>query len=509
MLPTKSNHTKDGCVATSSNCVIWQGPDLHCINVCNGDTVSDVIAKLALELCDLIEQTSIDGFNITCLNALPTPLDFHDLVQLLITRICALEEEAGGGGGGENPPIRIDGCPNCMVALPACLQYRNPATQSLVTQLDLSDYAALVATELCETIAKVTELQETVLQNSTDITNLDTRVTNLEASSSATPTLPNVDIKCINNLLSTPLTTAVVAIADELCDLESSIGTITEILNTALTQCPGLDSSPALSQPGVMSSLTGWTSSANSLTETITNLWLTVCDMRGAIMTIQTNCCGTLCSSINVDFSVTVDSQINLLLTGIIPTSFTECNPLGTLFTIIGEGFSGSIGRFNVPNLIGNPFGINIPAGLNVNADFTVSANLCLQDVSGSQCESTLTYVYKSTIACPVLTLTPGDTTIGYSFPNIVGNPIYYNIELLNSSGTSVIQTQLRANPTIGPVTGSFTGLLLATTYQVRIKYSSDNMTYLRCPLNSTSTTTPSCTQIDGPSVATIEITPT
>lgn len=508
MLPTKSNHTKDGCVATSSNCVIWQGPDLNCINLCTGDSISEVIANLALELCDLIEQTSIDGFNITCLNAIPTPLNFHALVQLLITRICALEEASGGGG--ENPPIRVDGCPDCMVALPTCLQYRNQATQSLVTQLELKDYAALVATELCNTIAKVTELQESVLQNSTDITNLDNRVTSLEQSSSNVPTLPNVDIKCINNLSSTPLTTAVVAIADEVCALESSVGTITEILNTALTQCPGLDSSSALSQPGIMSSLPGWTSSANSLTETITNLWLTVCDMRGAIMTIQANCCGTLCSSINVDFSVTVDSQINLLLTGIIPTSFTECNPLGTLFTIIGEGFSGSIGRFNVPDLIGNPFGVNIPAGLNVNADFTVSATLCLQDESGSECQSTLNYVYKSTIACPVLTLIPGDTTIGYSFPNIVGNPIYYNIELYNSSGTTLLQTQLRGNPTIGPVTGSFTGLVLATSYQVRIKYSSDNLTYLRCPLNITSTTTPSCTQIDNLStVANIEINPT
>jgi hypothetical protein len=508
MLPTKSNHTKDGCVTTSSNCVIWQGPDLNCINLCTGDSISEVIAKLALELCDLIEQTSIDGFNITCLNAVPTPINFHALVQLIINRICALED--GGGGGGNPPSIITSGCPDCVVALPTCLQYDNPATGSRVTQLNLNDYAFRVATELCNTIADVTELQESVLQNSTDITNLDNRVTNLEQSSSVTPALPNVDIKCINNLSSTPLTTAVVAIADELCDLESSVGTITEILNTALTQCPGLDSSPALSQTGVMSSLPGWTSSANSLTETITNLWLTVCDMRGAIMNIQTNCCGSLCSSINVSLSVTVASQINLLLAGNIPTGFTECNPLGTLFTIVGEGFSGSIGRFDVPNLIGNPFGVNIPAGLNVNADFTVSATLCLQDESGSQCESTLNYVYKSTIACPVLTLTPAERSIGFSFANSLVAPIYYKVELYNSTGTTVLATEFRANPPVGMVNGTFNTLDAGVGYQVRIQYSTNNSLYSRCPLSPVSTTSPGCVQIDNISTAAfIEITPT
>ena len=37
------------CSPTSSNCVIWQGPDLACIKLCKGDTVSDVVAKLAAE----------------------------------------------------------------------------------------------------------------------------------------------------------------------------------------------------------------------------------------------------------------------------------------------------------------------------------------------------------------------------------------------------------------------------------------------------------------------------
>ena len=37
------------CSPISSNCVIWQGPDIPCIKLCTGDTVSDVVAKLATD----------------------------------------------------------------------------------------------------------------------------------------------------------------------------------------------------------------------------------------------------------------------------------------------------------------------------------------------------------------------------------------------------------------------------------------------------------------------------
>lgn len=493
MLPTKSNHTKDGCVITSSNCVIWQGPDLHCINLCSGDSISEVIAKLALELCDLMDQTSISNFDIACLGASPTPINFNALIDLLITRICALEAGSGGGGGG----VIVGGCPDCMVALPECLQYTNPATQSIVTQLNLNDYAALVANELCDVIADIIELQATTLQNSTDITNIDNRVTSLESSFGTAPVLPNVNINCITGVNSTPLSTAVVNIANALCDLEQVLGSTEDILNAALNECDGLSTSQALSQPGIMSSLPGWISSPNTLAETITNIWLTLCDIRGAVSDIQLNCCGSLCSSINVNLNVTVTTQLNFFFTGIIPASFTECNPLGTNFTIVGDGFSGIATIFNVPLFIGSSYGFPIPAGLNTNANFTVSALLCLQDESGSECQSILNFTYSSTLACPTVTLNPTETTIGYSFLNTQANPFYYLIQLFNTAGTVLLQTQLKSNPAIGAVSGTFTGLISGQGYKVRVKYSLDNDKYSDCPFISISTVTAGCIGID------------
>ena len=74
MIPTNANNPQH-CDPISSNCVIWQGPDIECVNICNGDTVSAVIAKMGEQLCDILaginNQTGADlditQFNFACL----------------------------------------------------------------------------------------------------------------------------------------------------------------------------------------------------------------------------------------------------------------------------------------------------------------------------------------------------------------------------------------------------------------------------------------------------------
>ena len=44
MLPI--NKKNGPCDPISSNCVIWQGPDLPCVDICYGDSISAVIAAL-------------------------------------------------------------------------------------------------------------------------------------------------------------------------------------------------------------------------------------------------------------------------------------------------------------------------------------------------------------------------------------------------------------------------------------------------------------------------------
>jgi hypothetical protein len=67
MTPIKSNLNKENCSPISSNCVIWQGPDISCINLCNGDSISEVTYKIAEELCAVKESFGFTDVDLTCL----------------------------------------------------------------------------------------------------------------------------------------------------------------------------------------------------------------------------------------------------------------------------------------------------------------------------------------------------------------------------------------------------------------------------------------------------------
>ena len=82
------------CSPISSNCVIWQGPDIPCIKLCSGDTVSDVVAKLATELCTVLDVLNVTNYDLSCFNLTACgPNDFQALIQFLIEQICALQTE--------------------------------------------------------------------------------------------------------------------------------------------------------------------------------------------------------------------------------------------------------------------------------------------------------------------------------------------------------------------------------------------------------------------------------
>mgnify|MGYP003670327522 FL=1 len=70
------------CSPISSNCVVWQGPDISCINLCTGDTVSDVVSAMAKELCTILDSLKVTNYDLTCFNSTACgPEDFNALIQ--------------------------------------------------------------------------------------------------------------------------------------------------------------------------------------------------------------------------------------------------------------------------------------------------------------------------------------------------------------------------------------------------------------------------------------------
>jgi hypothetical protein len=261
------------CSPISSNCVIWAGPDLQCIKLCKGDTVSDVVFKLATELCQILDTLDIANYDLSCFNLTScAPSDFEALINFLIQRICALENiptpENNTGGTG---------CPtDCLVNVPECLN-----TDTSV--LNLIDYVNLLASKICVITTEITVLQASV-------SDLDARVTVLEDALPPTFTIPTVDTTCnIGTLV--PDTYEVQVITEEFlnvvwCSFYSTTGTASALSTAVSAQCvfiADLALSVFYSNPGqTMGAEYPTYTAPTTVASAINNLWLALCDVRNA-----------------------------------------------------------------------------------------------------------------------------------------------------------------------------------------------------------------------------------
>jgi hypothetical protein len=94
-------------------------------------------------------------------------------------------------------------------------------------------------------------------------------------------------------------------------------------------------------------------------------------------------------------------------------------------------------------------------------------------------------------IICPTVTTTVTDTTVAYSFTNVGGSTSGYTVHLLDSAGTTILQTQ---TPTIAStVTGTFSTLTQSTAYKVRLTIIAGTFNKQCTAVNATTTATPVC----------------
>jgi len=269
------------CSPISSNCVIWQGPDIPCIKLCTGDTVSDVIAKLATELCTVLDTLNVTNYDLSCFNLVACgPNDFQALIQFLIERICALQNQTAG--------TTIDTSKSDpLVTVAPCFVVNG------VTVMTVSQYAQAIGIAVCSLIDQIT-----ILQN--QITNLDARVTALEAAPVPTFTLPSFEVNCtlddgvivggntyqIDQILQALVNDSVYGY----CALLSSTGLPADLLSAVATQCIS-NTDDSLANPGssMSSAYFGtWVNSPVTIADAVTNLWVSVCDIYNAFSSLAT-----------------------------------------------------------------------------------------------------------------------------------------------------------------------------------------------------------------------------
>lgn len=132
--------------------------------------------------------------------------------------------------------------------------------------------------------------------------------------------------------------------------------------------------------------------------------------------------------------------------------------------------------------------------------DFRIVTNCA----GGSPAPSAVTQ--QVNLICPAVTTTVTDTTVAYSFTNVGGSTTGYTVHLLDSAGTSVLQTQ---SPAISAtVSGTFSGLTQSTTYRVRVTILAGLFSKQCASVTTATTATPVCNLPTGLSASLVEETP-
>lgn len=307
------------CSPTSSNCVIWQGPDLPCIKLCKGDTVSDVIEKLATELCTILDQINVSNYDLSCFNLTACgPNDFQALIQFLIEQICALQTEVTIISDPATSPVGTTRSTSAdtLVTVADCFVV---GTQTVMT---VSEYAQAIGTKVCSLI---TEIEAINLA----IDSLSIRVTNLEAAPTPTFTLPNIPVDCLFAPGSYPIDTVLETLMndpDGYCALLDATGTPSDISIAVLSQCiDDTDNSLASALAGPVETFEvfyagSWITSTNlnTVADAINNIWISICDIYNYVSTIGL----TVQSTSTIDLNYTA----NVLTATIVDTGWVDLN---------------------------------------------------------------------------------------------------------------------------------------------------------------------------------------
>ena len=402
MLPTKSNTADKGCSPVSSNCVIWQGPDLGCIDLCNGDAISDVVYKVATKLCTIQTSLDLSTLDLSCLvsfcsatNPAPTNKTLLAVLDFIIDKVCclntAIQNLPSGGGSSYTEP---------NVALPTCLQYTDPGTGQTVTVLQHSAYTLRLANQYCS-------LKATVDGHTTTIAAHNTRITALENAPAVT--IPQVTPNCILPAVSTAMNVVLDELEAQYCLLRTTLGTNTALTSAVAQQCQGLGASAALSVSGTISSLPGWNATSTTIASSMQNLWVVLCDMRQTIYDLKNTVGQTDCSAFLLGFTAAANearTQVTVFFNGggtVIPSGFTNCTALGSKITIRDTSGHVYTDNVNLVTAVADSDGITYTvsgAALNASQAYTITVEGCLTK-DGNTCSKTATFTVS--VPCPII----------------------------------------------------------------------------------------------------------
>jgi hypothetical protein len=502
------NADQQGCDPISSNCVIWQGPDIECIGLCKGDSVSAVVAKLGNELCTVLTSLNIDTYDISCLEIGNCgPENFEALIQLLIDKICGLETSvsnlentSGTGTGGTSNPVVGDtatdtalviatdilagnNVPNAVIATAEPFWYTNP-TGDTVKQMQIVDYVAAAGNKIATIGSEMRTVQETLVNHSNRISDLE----NTPEKELALPNMAPVCVAPVTPLI--PLDQFTMLLEQQFCALRTATGNEQDLYEAILKQCVGLNDADQLQGPGKMNQIDGWRDDITNVSDSLVNLWLGYCDVRAAMLSMQAVVITSSCDDLDIEVSglVTANNKLSLFYSGTYPTGYVETEPVLLKITD-SDNNSLTISTTILPYLnTVDGYSVDLETTpINSASNLIVNVPMTFGDGS-SVCQKVVTEVIINTGICPTVNITPLQESLDWTY-TYLGGAASLNMVLYDQTGTSVLANQI--DVVTGPETISniFGGLTAGLQYKMRLEITpSGTSEPTLCPFSGVTT---------------------
>jgi len=458
------NIDKSGCSNTSSNCVVWQGPDIPCISLCKGDSITEVVYKLATELCIIMDTFDMKEYDLKCFaGGACKPETFKEFIQLVINKICYVQECSGCLNSCDpcnttvTPTVPVVPTPSGgdpIVPIAPAFRYVNQFGDT-VTTMTTSEYAVTIGNRVSSIVTTITTIDSTLV-------NHNQRLLVLEAAPAPVYPTPIMTPVCVTAPIPTDSFTVLAALEQQFCELRTATGTPNNIFTNIGKQPANLGSAKSLANPlTTLSSLPGFNNTVANEANSIGNLWVVVSDMRLAIKNIIDNYLPSDCGDIGMDmYASYAPTTLTIFINGTIPGAFSNTFPAGTVFTITDDFGASMRVTIDIPTIINTMGGypINISgSGLNTTSNLTINASPSFTStVSGSQCQSTLQYVLVNQANCAVVTYgvtSPAQIDYSYTTAAITAT---YTIEIWDALTNTFLGGYGVANTVVQLVTGSF-----------------------------------------------------
>jgi hypothetical protein len=351
-------------------------------------------------------------------------------------------------------------------------------------------YIMHIGARLSASIDTINAINTIIESYSTRLDNLEAEVSQILASGATT--IPLVNGGCLNSNTVDEVQNVVGLLVENSCDYNEVLGSISQLNTAILSQCANLNTENAYSQNTDMAGLSGWFTTPTTIGQSLSNLWRSYCDMRTGV-TQALSQSNITCASITMTISGYYNPSTRELTvyTGgsHLPSNFSET---GSSELVVKDSYGNETSiTMDIESVLAAGF-VTIDltsSGLSQTSNYSVFFTWDVESTTPALgCNGTRVITVTNTVVvCTPVSITPGSTTVQFSFTPYITSNVIYTLQLLSASGTVVEATNTYVNPTIS-VSGSFTGLSTSTTYYIQLTVSVGGVETI-CPLYTFNTT--------------------